>query len=71
MIPLGELAIELVLAVGGALLAANVWVLLRPRVQKPRDGRPIPRPPSMRRVYVNIAIGALLTAWALVTLIAR
>ncbi len=38
MIPLGELTAELVLAVGGALFAANLWVLLRPIVQRPKKG---------------------------------
>jgi hypothetical protein len=71
VIPLGDLAVELVLAVGGALFAANLWVLLRPIVQRPRDGRRVPRPPSMRRVYVNLAIGGVISAWALATLIAR
>jgi hypothetical protein len=71
MIPLGDLAVELVLAVGGALFVANLWVLIRPIVQRPRKGRPMPRPPSMRRVYVNLAIGAVISAWASATLIAR
>jgi hypothetical protein len=40
MIPLNELAAELVLAVGGALFVANLWVLLRPIVQRERNGPP-------------------------------
>ena len=65
------MAAELVLAVGAALFAANLWVLLRPILQHPKDGRPIRRPTSMTRVYVNLAIGALATIWALATLITR
>ena len=71
MIPLGELAAELVLAVGGALFAANLWVLLRPVVQRPKRGKRVPRPPSMTRVYVNLVIGAAASAWAIATLVTR
>jgi len=71
MIPLGQLGAELVLAVGGALFAANLWVLLRPTLQRPKKGRPAPRPPSMTRVYVNLVIGAVASVWAVATLVAR
>lgn len=71
MIPLGELAIELVLAVGAALFAANLWVILRPLVQRPQKGKRVPRPPSMTRVYVNLVIGVAASAWAIATLVTR
>ncbi|HEY3211092.1 MAG TPA: hypothetical protein VGL18_15145 [Actinomycetota bacterium] len=71
MIPLGELAAELVLAVGGALFVANLWVLLRPVVQRPKKGKPVPRPPSITRVYVNLVIGAAASVWAIATLVTR
>jgi hypothetical protein len=71
MIPLNELAAELVLAVGGALFVANLWVLLRPIVQRERNGPPPPRPPSITRIYVNLVIGAVATAWAIATLMTR
>jgi hypothetical protein len=71
MIPLGELGAELVLAVGGALFAANLWVLLRPIVQRPKRGKWVPRPPSMTRVYVNLVIGAVASVWAVSTLLTR
>lgn len=71
MIPLDELIPELVLAVGGALFAANLWVLIRPVFQRSRDGTQLPRPPSMTRVYASLAIGAVATIWALATLITR
>ena len=71
MSPLTSLAVELVLAVGAALFAANLWVLLRPRFT-PKDRRDrIPRVPSMRRVYVNLAIGGVAMLWAIGTLVAR
>lgn len=44
MIPLGQLAAELALAVGGALFVANLWVLRRPVVQRPKKGKRVPRP---------------------------
>jgi hypothetical protein len=71
MMPLGELTAELALAVGGALFAANLWVLLRPIVQRPRKGKRVPKPPSMTRVYVNLTIGAAASAWAIATLVTR
>ena len=69
--PLDELVPELVLAVGGALFAANLWVLLRPVFRRSRDGTPLPRPPSMMRVYVSLAIGAVATIWSVATLATR
>jgi hypothetical protein len=72
VIPLPELGLEFVLGLGSALFAANVLVLLRPVVTRPRPGRARPaRVPSKRRVYVNIAIGAVVAAWALASLIAK
>lgn len=71
MIPLDELAAELVLAVGGALFAANLWVLLRPVLQRPREGAAVPRPTSMTRVYVSLLIGAIASIWAIATLVTR
>ncbi len=71
MIPLPEFAVELILGVGAALFGANAWVLLRPVVTRPKDGRAVPRPPSRRRVVMNLTIGALVTVWALATLLAK
>jgi hypothetical protein len=71
LIPLNELAAELVLAVGAALFAANLWVLLRPVVQRPKKGKRLPRPPSMTRIYVNLVIGAAASTWAIATLITQ
>lgn len=71
MIPLDELAAELVLAVGGALFVANLFVLLRPILQRPADGKPMPRPQSMTRVYVSLVIGAVMSIWAIATLVSR
>jgi hypothetical protein len=71
MIPLPQLGVEFVLGIGAALFAGNLWALLRPRVVRSKNGRPVPRPASIRRVTVNILIGAVVAVWALVTLIGR
>jgi hypothetical protein len=71
VIPLGQLGLELILAVGAALFAANLWVLLRPRFTPPDRRDRLPKPASMRRVYVNLAIGGVATLWAVATLVAR
>jgi len=71
VIPLGQLGLEFVLGLGAALFGANAWAFLRPRVVRSKDGRRLPRPPSTRRVVVNMAIGAAAMAWALASLIAR
>lgn len=71
MIPLPELLAELMLGLGAALFAANLWVILRPRFVKPVKGRRSPQPPSMTRVYVNLLIGAVIAVWGLATIINR
>jgi hypothetical protein len=71
VIPLGQLGLEFVLGIGAALFGANAWAFVRPRVVRSKDGRPLPRPPSTRRVVVNMVIGAAAMAWALASLIAR
>jgi hypothetical protein len=69
MIPGPELVAEFVLGLGGALFAANLWVLLRPIVTRPRRGQPIPRPRSYQRVWINLIVGAVVAAWALATIV--
>jgi len=63
------LVVQLLLAVGGALLVANVAVVLRHRFARDQDALP-PRPPT-RRLVVNILIGGLMSLWALATLLTR
>ena len=69
--PIEQLAAELILGVGAALLAANLWVLLQPFVARHIGGRPAQRPASTRRVVVNIVIGVVATLWGLGTLLTR
>jgi quinol-cytochrome oxidoreductase complex cytochrome b subunit len=71
MIPLPELAVELVLGLGAALFAANAWVLLKPRVDRLKGQKPVARPISKTRVWINLLIGAVMTVWAAATLITR
>ena len=61
-----ELAREFALGLGAALFGANLWVLLRPVVARPRDGRPVPRPTSTRKGVRNMVIGAVIAGWALI-----
>ena len=61
-----ELGLEFALGLGAALFGANLWVLLRPVVARPRDGRPVPRPTSTRKVVRNMVIGAVIAGWAMI-----
>ena len=58
---------ELVLALGAALLLGNLAVVVRERRRSPEDVRP---KPNMKLVAVNVALGIVLAAWGLGSLIA-
>ncbi len=66
-----KLALEFALGLGAALFGANLWVLLRPVVVRPRDGRPVPRPTSTRKVVRNMLGGAVVAGWALIAWLRR
>jgi len=66
-----ELALEFALGLGAALFGANLWVLLRPVVARPRNGRPVPKPTSTRKVVRNMVIGAVIAGWALIAWLSR
>lgn len=66
-VPFGELFVQLLLAVGAALFGANLFIVVRHRFTKDRSKLP-PRPP-MRRLVLNMAIGAVVVVWALATLL--
>ena len=69
MIPLPEILAELVMALGGALLAANAWALLRPVV---RPSSPGPgRPQARGKVLINMSIGLVVFVWGLASFITR
>lgn len=63
------LVVQLMLALGAALLAGNVAVLLRHRFA--RDKEALPPRPSLRRLVVSMAIGFVVAVWALATLLVR
>ncbi|CAN5351606.1 hypothetical protein BH20ACT24_BH20ACT24_13650 [soil metagenome] len=71
MIPLPDLAVELVLGFGAALFAANAWVLLRPAVARRTGSPPPPQPRSRGRVVLNMVLGAVAAVWALATIVVR
>jgi hypothetical protein len=71
---LSQIALELLLGLGVALLGANLVVLTREarrRRGEARRRRSTPTVPSMTRVWVRIVAGAALTASAALTLLAR
>ncbi len=60
----------LILALGAALVAANVAVLVRPPRLDPRDPEsPRREPPPLGRVIWWIGLGGLLSVWALASLV--
>jgi len=69
VIPLPEILAELVMALGGALLVANAWALLRPAV---RPSSPGPgRPQARGKVLINMSIGLVVFIWGLASFITR
>ena len=67
MIPLPQIIAELIMALGGALLLANAWALLRPHV---RPGAAAPQRVQARgRVVVNLFIGLVVFVWGFASFI--
>lgn len=66
---LGEdLLIWLVLALGGAMAAGNLFALLRPPDEK-RDDEDLERAPVVRSI-VFVVVGLVATVWAVASLLA-
>lgn len=66
MIPLPEIAAEIIMALGAALAFANVWALLKPRFN--------PDAPAVKargRVIANILIGSVVAVWGFASFITR
>lgn len=63
-----DLLTWLVLALGAAMLAGNVAALMRPPQQ--RNGASVREAPRGRSI-AYIVLGALITTWALATLLSR
>lgn len=51
------------MALGGALLVANLWALVRPRFRP--DAPDVPRPQATGKVLVNAFIGLVVLVWGL------
>ncbi|MGH2785646.1 MAG: hypothetical protein ACRDJ1_10310 [Actinomycetota bacterium] len=68
MIPLPVILAELVMALGGALLAANIWALIRPKVRP--DQKPV-RSVGRGRAITNALIGLVVLVWGFASFITR
>lgn len=68
MIPLPVILAELIMALGGALLGANILALVRPR-QRPDAGEQ--QVQARGRVVANILIGLVVFGWGLASFLAR
>jgi hypothetical protein len=68
MIPLPVILAEIIMALGGALLFANLWALLQPRFRPDKvPARPIQR----GRALTNAIIGFVVFAWGFASFITR
>jgi len=68
VIPLPVILAEIIMALGAALLFANVWALLRP-VLRP-DQEPV-RPVNRGRAITNALIGLVVLVWGFSSFITR
>jgi hypothetical protein len=57
------------MALGGALLVANLWALVRPIVRP--DASPPARAPSRGRALVNAGIGLVVLVWGFASFVTR
>lgn len=67
MVPLPQILAELIMALGAALLFANVYALLRPRL---RGDQEAPRVQARGRVLVNMLIGLVVMVWGFASFVA-
>jgi len=68
VIPLPQILAELIMALGAALLLANVYALVRPRLKR-GEGGDAPRVQARGRVLINIFIGAVVMIWGFASFI--
>ena len=66
MIPLPVIMVEFLVAFGVALFGANALALVRLRRDGARQDAPGPAP-SARRMVLGIAVGLVVTLWAVAT----
>jgi len=55
------------MALGGALLFANLWALLKPHLRP--DSPDVPRPQARGKVMVNCFIGLIVLVWGFASFI--
>ena len=68
MIPLPAILAEIIMALGGALLVANVWALLQPRFRPEK----VPAKRVNRgRALTNAIIGGVVFVWGFASWITR
>jgi hypothetical protein len=67
MIPLPVILSEIVMALGGALLVANVWALVGPR----RPDRAPARPVHRGRAIANALLGLVVLVWGFASFVTR
>jgi hypothetical protein len=68
VIPLPQILAEVVMALGGALLVANVWALLQPRF---RPEKKPAKPVNRGRALTNAIIGLLVLVWGFASFVTR
>jgi len=68
MIPLPEILAEIIAALGGALLVANVWALAQPRF---RPDKAPAKPIHRGRAITNAIIGGIVFAWGFASFITK
>ncbi len=68
MIPLPVVLAEIIMALGAALLFANLWALLRPKVRP--DQTPVREVPRGRAI-TNMIIGLVVLVWGFASFITR
>ena len=68
MIPLPQIVAEVIVALGGALLVANIWALLQPRL---RPEKVPARPVNRGRALTNAIIGLVVLAWGFASFLTR
>lgn len=67
MVPLPQILAELIMALGAALLFANVYALLRPKIRPGGAGGP--KVQARGRVLVNMLIGLVVMVWGFASFI--
>jgi hypothetical protein len=68
VIPLPQILAEVIMALGGALLVANAYALLQPKV---RPEKKPSRPVNRGRALTNAIIGFVVLVWGFASFITR